>query len=113
MAECRADAEQAFDHFLSTYNEAKDPKASECLARPALPARVCAKFRSRRWVKSLIAASPSAVTLVVRTFRYCGPMSPWIKRSLLFFEDPPANETLVKTLRLPWSFEAEDLDNSS
>ena len=32
MAECRADAEQAFDVFLSTY-EAKYPKATECLAK--------------------------------------------------------------------------------
>jgi transposase-like protein len=32
LAECRVDAEQAFDNFLLTY-EAKYPKASECLAK--------------------------------------------------------------------------------
>jgi transposase-like protein len=32
MAECRVDAEQAFDLFLSTY-EAKYLKATECLAK--------------------------------------------------------------------------------
>ncbi len=32
MAECRVDAEQAFDLFLSTY-EAKYPQATECLAK--------------------------------------------------------------------------------
>jgi len=32
MDECRVDAEQAFDVFLSTY-EAKYPKATECLAK--------------------------------------------------------------------------------
>jgi putative transposase len=32
MAECRVNAEQAFNYFLSTY-EAKYPKATECLAK--------------------------------------------------------------------------------
>jgi len=32
MAECGADAEQAFDLFLSSY-AAKYPKAAECLAK--------------------------------------------------------------------------------
>jgi transposase-like protein len=48
MAESRATAEQAFDHFLSTY-EAKYPKASECLAKDREPLLMFYDFPAEHW----------------------------------------------------------------
>ncbi|MCA1606464.1 MAG: IS256 family transposase, partial [Acidobacteria bacterium] len=48
MAESRAAAEQAFDHFLSTY-EAKYPKASECLAKDREPLLTFYDFPAEHW----------------------------------------------------------------
>lgn len=48
MAECRADAEQAFDLFLSTY-EAKYPKATECLAKDRHTLLTFYDFPAEHW----------------------------------------------------------------
>jgi transposase-like protein len=48
MAESRADGEQAFDHFLSTY-EAKYPKATECLAKDRQPLLTFFDFPAEHW----------------------------------------------------------------
>jgi transposase-like protein len=48
MAESRAAADQAFDHFLSTY-EAKYPKASECLAKDREPLLTFYDFPAEHW----------------------------------------------------------------
>ena len=49
MAESRTAAEQAFDHFLSTY-EAKYPKATECLAKDRKPLLTFYDFPAEHWV---------------------------------------------------------------
>jgi transposase-like protein len=49
MAESRAMAEQAFDHFLTTY-EAKYPKASECLAKDREPLLTFYDFPAEHWM---------------------------------------------------------------
>ena len=49
MAESRTAAEQAFDHFLSTY-EAKYPKAAECLAKDRKPLLTFYDFPAEHWV---------------------------------------------------------------
>jgi putative transposase len=48
MAESRADAEQAVDHFLVTY-EAKYPKASECLAKDRNTLLTFYDFPAEHW----------------------------------------------------------------
>jgi transposase-like protein len=48
MAESRADAEQAFDHFFSTY-EAKYSKATECLAKDRQPLLTFFDFPAEHW----------------------------------------------------------------
>ncbi len=48
MAESRAAAEQAFDHFLSSY-EAKYPKATECLAKDREPLLTFYDFPAEHW----------------------------------------------------------------
>lgn len=48
MAESRVAADQAFDHFLSTY-EAKYPKASECLAKDREPLLTFYDFPAEHW----------------------------------------------------------------
>lgn len=48
MAESRATAEEAFDHFLTTY-EAKYPKASECLAKDRGPLLTFYDFPAEHW----------------------------------------------------------------
>jgi putative transposase len=49
MAESRAMAEQAFEHFLTTY-EAKYPKASECLAKDREPLLTFYDFPAEHWM---------------------------------------------------------------
>ncbi len=49
MAESRAMAEQAFDHFLTTY-EAKYPKASQCLAKDREPLLTFYDFPAEHWM---------------------------------------------------------------
>jgi putative transposase len=49
MAECHVDAEQAFDHFLSTY-EAKYPKATECLAKDRDHLLTFYDFPAQHWL---------------------------------------------------------------
>jgi putative transposase len=49
MAECRADAEQAFDFFLSTY-AAKYPKATECLAKDRDTLLTFFAFPAEHWL---------------------------------------------------------------
>ena len=49
MAECRVDAEQAFDHFLLTY-EAKYPKATECLAKDRDHLLTFYDFPAQHWL---------------------------------------------------------------
>ena len=48
MAESRAAAEQAFDHFLTTY-EAKYAKAAECLAKDRQPLLTFYDFPAEHW----------------------------------------------------------------
>jgi transposase-like protein len=48
MAECRVDAEQAFDLFLARY-EAKYPKATECLAKDRDPLLTFYDFPAEHW----------------------------------------------------------------
>jgi transposase-like protein len=49
LAESRVDADQAFDHFLSTY-EAKYPKATECLAKDRDPLLTFYDFPAEHWL---------------------------------------------------------------
>lgn len=49
LAESRVDANQAFDHFLSTY-EAKYPKATECLAKDRDPLLTFYDFPAEHWL---------------------------------------------------------------
>ena len=49
MAESRVDAEQAFDHFLSTY-AAKHPKATECLAKDRDTLLTFYDFPAEHWL---------------------------------------------------------------
>jgi transposase-like protein len=49
MAQCRADAEQAFDIFLTTY-EAKYPKATECLAKDRDSLLTFYDFPAEHWL---------------------------------------------------------------
>ncbi len=49
MAECRVDAEQAFDHFLLSY-EAKYPKATECLAKDRSTLLTFYDFPAEHWL---------------------------------------------------------------
>jgi putative transposase len=49
MAETRADAEQAFDLFLATY-EAKYPKATECLAKDRTVLLTFYDFPAEHWI---------------------------------------------------------------
>jgi transposase-like protein len=49
MAETRADAEQAFDLFLATY-QAKYPKATECLARDRTVLLTFYDFPAEHWI---------------------------------------------------------------
>jgi len=49
MAECRVDAEQAFDLFLSTY-QAKYPKATECLAKDRDTLLTFYDFPAEHWL---------------------------------------------------------------
>lgn len=49
MAECRADAEQAFDLFLASY-EAKYPKATECLAKDRQTLLTFYDFPAEHWL---------------------------------------------------------------
>ena len=49
MAECRVDAEQAFDHFLLTY-EAKYAKATECLAKDRDALLTFYDFPAEHWL---------------------------------------------------------------
>ena len=49
LAECRSDAEQAFDLFLSTY-EAKYPKATECLAKDRDTLLTFYDFPAEHWL---------------------------------------------------------------
>ena len=49
MAESRATAEQAFDHFLTTY-EVKYPKASECLAKDRDTLLTFYDFPAEHWI---------------------------------------------------------------
>jgi putative transposase len=49
MAETRADAEQAFDLFLTTY-QAKYPKAAECLAKDRAVLLTFYNFPAEHWI---------------------------------------------------------------
>ena len=49
MAESRAAAEQAFDHFLTNY-EAKYPKATECLAKDRRALLAFYDFPAGHWI---------------------------------------------------------------
>jgi transposase-like protein len=49
LAESRVDAEQAFDHFLATY-EAKYPKATECLAKDRATLLTFYDFPAEHWL---------------------------------------------------------------
>jgi putative transposase len=49
MAECRVDAEQAFDLFLSTY-ETKYPKATDCLAKDRHTLLTFYDFPAEHWL---------------------------------------------------------------
>jgi putative transposase len=49
MAESRADAEQAFDHFLTAY-EAKYPKATECLTKDRAALLTFYDFPAEHWI---------------------------------------------------------------
>ncbi len=49
MAETKADAEKAFDHFIESY-EAKYPKATECLAKDRVTLLAFYDFPAEHWI---------------------------------------------------------------
>lgn len=76
MAECRADAEAAFDLFLATY-EAKYPKATECLAKDRHSLLTFYDFPAEHWqhIRTTNPIESTFATVRLRTHKTRGCVS--------------------------------------
>ena len=95
MAECRVDAEQAFDNFLATY-EAKYPKATECLAKDRDTLLTFYDFPAEHWqhLRTTNPIESTFATVRLRTMKTRGCVSRAGLLAMVF--------KLVKTAEQNW-----------
>lgn len=95
MAECRVDAEQAFDNFMLTY-EAKYPKATECLAKDRDTLLTFYDFPAEHWlhIRTTNPIESTFATVRLRTTKTRGCVSRAGLLAMVF--------KLVKTAEQNW-----------